>query len=99
MFGKLYPRLILSGLIIWLAATLLLRFAGQYLLRPEPWPRVLALFAVSFVATAWLVRRICRDAHLPDSEWPAAAVSLLLPTLILDPLSSAFFPVVFPNMA
>jgi hypothetical protein len=29
----------------------------------------------------------------------AGAVSIALPTLLLDPFSSAFFPAVFPNMA
>jgi hypothetical protein len=99
MFGKLYPRLALTGFVIWAGATALLRVAGQHLLRPAPWTSTLALFTVSFIATAWLVRRVCRRTQIPPVDWPAAAVSLLLPMLLLDPLSSAFFPVVFPNMS
>jgi len=48
---------------------------------------------------AWVVRRLCRRFRLPQEQWLAGAVSVALPTLMLDPFSSAFFPVVFPNMA
>jgi len=47
---------------------------------------------------AVLTRRLCRVVGLPRAEWPAGALSLALPTLLLDPLSSAFFSTVFPNI-
>ena len=84
-------RLFLYGLVIWAAATLALRFAGQYILRPGDTVGTLLLFAISFPAMALLSRRLC--------EGPAGAVALALPTLLLDPFSSVFFPVVFPNMS
>ena len=92
-------RLFLSGLGIWIGATLALRLAGQHLLRPGDWKGTLILFAVSFPLMAWLVRRLCSRSQLPPEQWPAGAISIALPTLLLDPFSSAFFPVVFPNMA
>ena len=92
-------RLLLYGLGIWIGATLGLRLAGQYMLRPGDWKGTLILFAVSFPLMAWLVRRLCSRAHLPSEQWAAGAISIALPTLLLDPFSSAFFPVVFPNMA
>jgi hypothetical protein len=91
--------LFVYGLVGWAAATVALRIGGQRLLHPDDWGRTLILFAVSFPLMAWLVRRLCRRLHLRRDQWPAAAVSILLPTLLLDPFSSAFFPVVFPNMA
>jgi hypothetical protein len=91
--------LVRSGLIIWLGATLALRFWGQRLLRPGDWKGTLILFAVTFPLIAWLVRRLCARAGLPESEWLRGATALLLPTLLLDPFSSAFFPMVFPNMS
>jgi hypothetical protein len=84
-------RLILYGFAGWIAATLALRASGQYLLRPGDWTGTLLLFALSFPLMAFLLRRLCGG--------PGAAVALLTPTLLLDPFSSAFFPVVFPNMA
>jgi hypothetical protein len=92
-------RLILCGLAIWGGATAFLRVRGQSLLRPDDWPRILILFAVSFPLMAWTVRRLCRRFQLPREQWLSGAVSIALPTLLLDPFSSALFPLVFPNMA
>jgi hypothetical protein len=77
--------------VIWAGATLVLRLAGQYILRPGDTGGTLVLFAISFPAMAFLARRLCAG--------PAGAVALALPTLLLDPFSSAFFPMVFPNMS
>jgi hypothetical protein len=95
----MHTRLFGCGLGIWVGATLALRIAGQHLLRPGDWKGTLILFAVSFPLMAWLVRRLCRRFHLQPEQWPAGAASIALPTLLLDPFSSAFFPAVFPNMA
>jgi len=92
-------RLFLYGFGIWIAGTLALRLAGQRILHPDNWTATLILFAVSFPLTAWLVRRLCRRFQPAREAWPAGAISVLLPTLCLDPFSSAFFPLVFPNMA
>jgi hypothetical protein len=80
-------KLFLYGLAIWIAATAALRLRGQHLLRPGDPARTLILFG------------ICRRLQLPRDQWLSGAFWLLLPTLLLDPFSSAFFPVVFPNMA
>lgn len=92
-------RLALLGLAIWLLVTFALRVSGQRILSNNHWLSVLLLFAMSFVLMAILVRRVCRGARLAPEQWPMGAISLLLPTLLLDPFSSAFFPLVFPNMA
>jgi hypothetical protein len=92
-------RLFLSGLGIWIAATIALRIAGQHMLRPGDWKGTLILFAISFPLMAWLVRRLCRRFEPRPEQWPAGAISVALPTLLLDPFSSALFPAVFPNMS
>jgi hypothetical protein len=92
-------RLFFYGLGIWISANLGLRITGQHLLHPGDWKGTLILFAISFPLMAWLVRRLCSRFHLPPEQWPAGAISIALPTLLLDPFSSSFFPVVFPNMA
>ena len=92
-------QLFLCGLGIWLGATIALRVAGPHLLHPGDWKGTLILFAVSFPLMAWIVRRLCRRFRLPREQRLGGAVSVALPTLLLDPFSSAFFPVVFPNMA
>ena len=93
------PRLGLYGFGIWAAATLFLRVRGQAVLRQGDWIGTLLLFAVSFPLMAWMVRRLCRRFQPNREHWLAGAVSIALPTLLLDPFSSAFFSVVFPNMA
>jgi len=95
----MHRPLLTAGFLIWLLASLALRLGGHYVLRPGPWPATVALFVISFALMAWLARRLCRRLHLPREQWPAGAISLALPTLLLDPFSSAFFPVVFPNLA
>jgi hypothetical protein len=92
-------RLFLYGLGIWIGATIALRIGGQHLLRSGDWKGTLILFAVSFPLMAWVVRRLCRRFLPSREQWHAGAVSVLLPTLALDPFSSAFFPVAFPNMS
>lgn len=99
MFRYVNLRLFLFGLGIWTIATIILRVTGQRILRPGDLAGTLLLFAVSFPLMAWIVRRLCRRAHLPVEQWLSGAVSVALPTVLLDPFSSAFFPVVFPNMA
>jgi hypothetical protein len=91
--------LLLYGFALWVVGTISVRFGGQLLLRPESAASIIVLYALSILAMALLTRRLCRIAGLPRNEWPAGAVSLALPTLLLDPLSSAFFPAVFPNIA
>ena len=95
----MHLRLVLIGMAVWTAATIALRVVGQRLLRPDDLAGTLILFAVSFPLMAWLVCRLCQGAGLQPAQWPAGAISVLLPTLLLDPFSSAFFPAVFPNMA
>ena len=96
---SIHVRLFLYGLAIWMGGTIALRLAGQRLLYPGNWMGILILFAISFPAMAWIVRRLCSRFQLPREQWPVGAISVALPTLLLDPFSSALFPMVFPNIA
>ena len=91
--------LFVYGLGIWLGATIALRLGGQYLLRPRDPAGTAVLFAVTFPLMAWIVRRLCVRNRLAPEEWPMGAIAIAMPTLLLDPFSSVFFPVAFPNMA
>ena len=95
----MYKPLLLSGLAIWAAGSIALRFAGQRILHPGDWTGMLVLFAISFPLMAWVVRRLCRRFQLPREQWIAGAVSVALPSLLLDPFTSSFFRFVFPNMS
>ncbi len=92
-------RLFLTGLAIWGGATIMLRLMGQGLFHPGNAPGMVILFLISFPAMAWTVRQLCQRVHLAREQWLSGAVSIALPTLLLDSFSSVFFPVVFPNLA
>ena len=92
-------RIFWYGVAMWIAGTVALRVAGQYVLRPGHVKATLILFAVSFPLMAWIARRLCAKFQLSPEQRLAGGFSLALPTLLLDPFSSAFFPVVFPNIA
>jgi hypothetical protein len=94
----MHARLLIYGLVGWVVATAGLRLWGQHVLRPGDWKGIVTLYVVSFALVAWLMRRLCRALHLRPEQLFGAVVSLWLPTLLLDPFSSAFFPFVFPNM-
>jgi Family of unknown function (DUF5367) len=91
-------RCMVIGFLIWLFGTLVLRFAGQYFLHPQNVLSIALLLLASFPLMALVARRVCSDASLPREQWPAAAIFLVTPSLVLDTFSSAFFPLVYPNM-
>jgi hypothetical protein len=91
-------RCLTIGFIIWLAATIALRFTGQYLLHPESLVAVAALLLASLPLMALIARRVCADSSLPRDQWPAGGIFLVMPTLLLDTFSSAFFSLVYPNI-
>jgi hypothetical protein len=86
------------GAAFWIVGTIATRLAGQHLLHPDRPAQTVTLYAVSFVATGLLLRLIWQRLAMEKSSWPAAATLAMLPTLILDPFSCAFFPTVFPNV-
>ncbi len=85
-------RLLVYGLAGWLIATAALRLAGQHLLRPGSGIGVVVLLRRVSALIAWLMRRLCHRLNLRPEQWFGAVVSLWLPTLLLDPFSSAFLP-------
>jgi hypothetical protein len=91
-------RIIGIGLLLWLVGTVAIRLAGQHMLHAQTSWRTILLYLCSFVLMALLARRIFRSLHLDRESWPRAATLLALPTLLLDPFSSAFFSSVFPNV-
>jgi Family of unknown function (DUF5367) len=98
MFMYINARLLRAGFLIWAGATIALRFGGQRMFRPGHSLGLIILFVLSFPAMAGLVRRLCLSAGLEREKWTMGAASIALPTLMLDALSSALFPIIYPNM-
>jgi hypothetical protein len=91
-------RVLIVGFVIWLAASIVLRFAGQYVLLPGSPTAIAILLLASFPLMALVARRVCADAAIPREQWPAAGIMLVLPSLMLDTFSTIFFPIVYPNI-
>jgi hypothetical protein len=85
-------RLFVVGLLIWAGATVLLRLLGERFFSPDHTILTAAIFLVSFPLMALFARGLCRRFRVPMVSWPSAAVSLALPTLLLDAFSSSFLP-------
>jgi hypothetical protein len=91
-------RAVATGLLIWTAGTIAIRLIGHRILHPGHIAQTAALYLISFALMALLIPRICRRLALQRELCPKAAILLILPTLILDPFSCAFFANVFPNI-
>jgi hypothetical protein len=91
-------RTLRIGAGLWIVGTVAIRLGGRGLLHANRPVVTLILYVSSFVVMALLVPRIFRRLGLQKDSWTAAVTLLMLPTLILDPFSCAFFSTVFPNI-
>jgi hypothetical protein len=91
-------RVLRVGILLWIVGTVAIRLGGRGLLHPNRPVATLILYLASFVLMALLAPRIFRRLGLQKDSWLAAATLLMFPTLILDPFSCAFFPVIFSNV-
>jgi len=91
-------RVLFTGALLWIVGTVAIRLGGRGVLHPNRPLATLILYLASFALMALVVPRIFRRLGLEQGSWPAAATLLMLPTLVLDPFSCAFFTVIFPNV-
>ena len=89
-------RALATGFVLWLAATVVLRFAPAGWLDPSRPAAVLILYAGSFLLLFLSIRRLVARPSAPASAL-RAGVALFLPTLVLDAFAAAFFPAAYPN--
>jgi hypothetical protein len=87
-------RMAVTGFVIWLVATILLRLAGQYVFRGGSPMLLLIVTLPAIIAVAIVVLR-----RFPlRSERALAAIALVAPGMLLDTVSAIWFPIVFPNI-
>ena len=91
-------RALIAGVILWLIGTAMFRLGGQSIIHAPSVSRTVPAYLLYFVVSAILVRLLLPRLGLARESWPAATTLIILPTLLLDPFSTAFFPVVFPNI-
>jgi hypothetical protein len=86
---------LLLGLLLWAAGTLIVGIAGQIL--PSHPGRLLTVCAGAFLGCALLVRAILAVAKQPVQRWAESAAVMVIPTLVLDPVTTAYFGRLFPS--
>ena len=89
-------RLALWGFLIFAAATAALRLGGQYVFRDTGTRTALPLLLVSLPVMVWVALRLLRP--VPLAERTLGAIVLVAPGMLLDAVSSIWFPAVFPNI-
>jgi hypothetical protein len=88
----------LAGLALWIIGTVMFRLAGNAIIHPPAAGRTVPSYLVSFLLAGLMVRLLFPWLGVPRLDWPAAVTLLILPTLLLDAFTTAFFPAVFPNL-
>ena len=91
-------RLAFAGFAIWLAATIVLRAAGQWIIRPPTPAGVVILLAVSGVLMYQLPRGVFASMRVAREEYALGAIALVAPGMLLDTISTIWFAQVFPNI-
>ena len=94
----MYARAFLAGLALWLVGTVAFRFGPAGLVQAPSVRRTLPTYLISAVLALIVARLLMRMAGVPADARPAAVTLFILPTLLLDAFSTAFFAAVFPNL-
>ena len=84
--------------MIWLVATIALRFAGQRVLNPERPLSVVVLLAISGLLLYRLPRLLFSRFAIPYHQRALGGIALVAPGMFLDTVSAICFSSVFPNI-
>lgn len=90
--------LVLVGFVAWAVATLAFRLVGQHLLNPATEFVILSVFIAVVPLMAVLMYALYSWPVVQDADRRTAAMLVVLPGMLLDVVSTAFFETIFPNM-
>jgi len=94
----MYGRVLGAGLGLWVVGTLAFRLGGSAIIHPATLARTIPSYIVNATLALVVSRLLFRWIGVPADARPAAITLFILPTLVLDAFSTAFFPAVFPNL-
>jgi hypothetical protein len=90
-------RIAITGIIIWVLASLVLRLAGQYVFRHSSNAAAISLLLISLPLMVIVARTVL--GRLRTAEQRAmGAIVLIAPGMALDTVSTIWFAAVFPNI-
>lgn len=90
-------RLAIQGFLIWAVATVALRLAGQHVFRDTGSGAALRLLLVSLPVMIAVALGLLQQYRMTEQR-ALAAIVLVAPGMLLDTVSSIWFPAVFPNI-
>lgn len=86
------------GFLIWLAATVVFRLFGQFVLVPGDELRLAVVYLLTVPGIAAFMHLLYASKGLDGRDCLLAAACAVLPGMLLDVLAFAFFGVFYPNM-
>ena len=94
-----YRFFFFMSFLIWLIATLVLRFWGQTFFIPESNVSMVASFLFSLFFLPPLAYSLFHWQNVKPMQRRDAAICLAIPGMLLDVMATYFFPYFFPNMS
>lgn len=86
------------GFIIWLLATILFRFAGQYFFLTDVPAALIGLYLIVIPILGLVTTYVFNRYKLDKPASAQSAAMMVLPGMILDSFCIEFFAFVFPNL-
>ena len=86
------------GAVLWLAATIAIRLAGQWVFRPEP-AALISVFLIGGVLMALIAPRMRVRVTRDPADADAIALGLILPGMVADAAVALAFRHVYPNLS
>lgn len=93
-----YPTLGAIGILVWLAGTLLMRFAGQYFFFPTNSFSMIECFLLMLLVMPSVMVGIFRWQGIKPAQAYEATMVLVIPSMLMDAVVSFCFPQIFPNV-
>jgi hypothetical protein len=92
------PLLVGWGLLLWLVATLAVRFVGHLVLHPDSRVLLAVLFAATTPVVLAATLPLYRLMRLDAARRPAAAALIAMPGIAMDAFLMPSFASAFPNL-
>lgn len=93
-----YGFFLFMSFMIWLVATLIIRFWGEIFFIPDSNVSMIASFLFSVFFLPPLAYSLFVWQNIEPMQRKDAAICLAIPGMLLDALTNYFFPYFFPNL-
>src|SRR5256885_810400 len=94
----MYSRAFFAGAALWLVGTIVFRLGPAAMIKPPAFRETVLSYVINAAMALVVSRLLMRLVGVTADARPAAITLFILPTLLLDPFATAFFPVFFPNL-